>query len=137
MPAVIDRQEENREMDRESTRVQRTLTSFLVTIGITIILLLLLEVVSFAAMRVLRASVLEETPGKRLVEAYKGQSWAPALAREEKTARETYDYKPFTIWRSHPFQGEALNIDEDGLRRTYHSHCENNEFTVWMFGGST
>jgi hypothetical protein len=69
--------------------------------------------------------------------AYQGQSWAPALAREEKASREVYDYKPYTVWRSHPFHGEAVNIDENNMRRTYYSHCDANQFTIWMFGGST
>jgi lysophospholipase L1-like esterase len=121
----------------ELTRSQQVLTNVMLSVSVTVILLALLELASFVAMRVLRASVFEETPGKRMLEAYKGESWAPALAREEKASRERYDYKPFVIWRSPPFQGEAVNIDADGLRRTYHSHCDHNEYTVWLFGGST
>jgi len=137
MEAVTDYQEEQQAHDRRVTRPQRLLTSFLISVGVTVILLALLETISFFAIRVLRASVFEETPGHRVLAAYKGQNWSRSLAREEKASRQVYDYKPFTIWRSHPFHGEAVNIDEDGLRRTYHSHCDGNQYTIWMFGGST
>jgi hypothetical protein len=133
MQAVSD----DRAVDSQGSRVQRSLNNFFAMLAITGILLLLLELISFVAMRMLRASVFEETPGKRELAAYKGQSWAPALAREEKASRQVYDYKPYTIWRSHPYHGETVNIGEDGLRRTYNSHCDGNEFTIWMFGGST
>jgi hypothetical protein len=113
------------------------LNNFFAMLAVTGLLLLLLEFISFVAMRALRASVFEETPGKRELAAYKGQSWAPALAREEKASRQVYDYQPYTIWRSHPYRGETVNIGDDGLRKTYNSHCETNEFTIWMFGGST
>lgn len=116
---------------------QKRITGFFAMIAFTAILLGILELLSFVAMRLLRASVFEETPGARMLAAYKGQSWAEALAREEKESRKIYDYKPYTIWRSHPHQGQAVNIDENGMRKTYFSHCDANEFTIWMFGGST
>jgi hypothetical protein len=58
------------------------------------------------------------------------------LAREEKAARQ-FAYRPYTVWRTRPFRGETVNFEADGLRRTYHSHCDAREYTIWMFGGST
>lgn len=137
MHVVSDDREEAVATDSRASRLQRSLTNWFFGITVTVVLLALVELASFVGMRVLRASVFEETPGKRELAAYKGQSWAPALAREEKALREGYDYKAYTVWRSHPFHGQAVNIEEDGLRRTYHSHCEANEYTIWLFGGST
>jgi hypothetical protein len=137
MQVVSDDREETASIDAQGSRAQRSLTSFFVMVGVTVFLLVGLELFSFVAIRVLRTSLFEETPGQRELAAYKGQSWAPALAREEKASRDVYDYEPYTIWRSHPFHGQAVNIEEDGLRRTYHSHCDANQFTIWMFGGST
>lgn len=137
MQVVSDDREQAAATDSRGSRVQRSLTNFFAIIAITVLLLALLEVISFVGMRALRASVFEETPGKRELAAYQGQSWAPALAREEKAVHDVYDYQPYTIWRSHPFHGQAVNIEADGLRKTYYSHCEANEFTIWMFGGST
>jgi hypothetical protein len=137
MPAVSDDRQKKTTPEFGSAQTPRSVTNFFAAIAVTGFLLILLELASFVAMRVLRTSVFEETPGKREMAAYQGQSWAPALAHEEKISREVYDYKPYTVWRSHPFHGQAVNIDDDGLRRTYHSHCDGTEFTIWMFGGST
>jgi len=137
MPVVSDDREEMPAVQSGMTGAQRSLTNFLAGIAITVFLLALVELGSFVGIRILSTSVFEETPGKRELAAYKGSDWAPALAREEKASREVYDYKPYTVWRSHPFQGQTVNIGADGLRRTANSHCERNEFTIWMFGGST
>jgi hypothetical protein len=137
MPVVSDDREEMPAVQSGMTRAQRSLTNFFAGIAITAFLLALVELVSFVGIRILSTSVFEETPGKRELAAYKGSDWAPALAREEKASREVYDYKPYTVWRSHPFQGQTVNIGADGLRLTAHSHCDGNEFTIWMFGGST
>src|SRR5689334_22674949 len=122
--------------DAGLTRSQQAATNFLATIAMLAIFLAVMEVVSFFAMKILRASFFEQRPGQRMSAAYKGQSWAPALAREEKASR-IYDYQPYTIWRSKGFHGDAVNIDAGGIRRTAHSHCDANEFTIWTFGGST
>jgi hypothetical protein len=137
MHVVSDDREEEVSARSRSSQVQRSLTNFFAGTAVTGLLLVLVELASFVGMRVLRASVFEETPGKRELAAYKSESWAPALAREEKESRDGYDYKPYTVWRSRPFHGQAVNIEEDGLRRTYHSHCQAKEFTIWLFGGST
>ena len=134
---VVSEDREEVSSDSRGSRVERLLTNLFAGIAVTAVLLAVVELASFAGMRILRASVFEETPGKRELAAYRGESWAPALAREEKALRSGYDYKPYTVWRSHPFHGQAVNIEADGLRRTYHSHCAGNEFTIWMFGGST
>ncbi len=46
-------------------------------------------------------------------------------------------YHPWVLWRRQPFQGETISIDQDGVRRTLHTHCDDqNAFTIWMFGDS-
>ena len=117
-------------------RAQGALAGLFRFVAVTVILLAGLELISFIAVRVLQASVFEETQGARMLAAYPGQSWAPVLAREEKAARQ-FSYEPYTVWRTAPFHGEVVNFEADGLRRTYHSHCDANEYTIWMFGGST
>src|SRR5215472_12989264 len=134
---VVSEDRDEVSSDSHGSRVERLLTNLFAGIAVTAVLLAVVELASFAGMRILRASVFEETPGKRELAAYRGESWAPALAREEKALRNGYEYKPYTVWRSRPFHGQAVNIEADGLRRTYHAHCAGNEFTIWMFGGST
>lgn len=137
MPVVSDDRKEMPTAESGSAKTPSSVTDFFAVIAVTVFLLIALELISFMALRALRSSVFEETPGKRILAAYQGQSWAPALAREEKASRQIYDYKPYIVWRSHPFHGETLNIDENGMRQTDHSHCDANQFTIWMFGGST
>ena len=46
-------------------------------------------------------------------------------------------YHPWVLWRRQPFQGQMISIDQDGVRRTLHNHCDDkNAFTIWMFGDS-
>jgi hypothetical protein len=45
-------------------------------------------------------------------------------------------YHPWTLWRRKPFQGELISIDENGVRRTLHTQCDDKTFTIWMFGDS-
>jgi hypothetical protein len=45
-------------------------------------------------------------------------------------------YHPWTLWRRKPFQGELISIDENGVRRTMHTQCDDKTFTIWMFGDS-
>ena len=45
-------------------------------------------------------------------------------------------YHPWVLWRRQPFQGEMISIDQDGVRRTLHTQCDDKTFTIWMFGDS-
>ena len=46
-------------------------------------------------------------------------------------------YHAWVLWRRKPFQGEMISIDQDGVRRTLNTHCDDkNAFTIWMFGDS-
>lgn len=45
-------------------------------------------------------------------------------------------YHPWVLWRRRPFQGELISIDQDGIRRTLHTRCDDKTFTIWMFGDS-
>jgi len=45
-------------------------------------------------------------------------------------------YQPYVLWRRAPYQGELISIDQDGVRRTLHTQCDDKTFTIWMFGDS-
>jgi hypothetical protein len=137
MEVVANHHEERKTtVDPPAPRAHEVLAGLFRFIAVTVILLAGVELISFFAVRVLQASVFEEIRGTRILAAYPGQTWAPVLAREEKAARQ-FAYEPYTVWRTRPFHGETVNFDADGMRRTYHSHCDAHEFTIWMFGGST
>jgi hypothetical protein len=55
--------------------------------------------------------------------------------REQQPAQKV-QYEPYVLWRRAPFNGSAISIDADGIRRTLHTHCDATTFTVWMFGDS-
>lgn len=54
---------------------------------------------------------------------------------QSRVGNYDYEYKSYVIWRVAPSQGGYITTD-NGLRRTTHSHCDDNAFRVWMFGGS-
>jgi hypothetical protein len=45
-------------------------------------------------------------------------------------------YHQYVLWRRAPYQGEVISINEDGVRRTLHTQCDDRTFTIWMFGDS-
>ncbi len=45
-------------------------------------------------------------------------------------------YHQYVLWRRAPYQGEVLSINQDGVRRTLHTECDDKTFTIWMFGDS-
>jgi len=69
------------------------------------------------------AAVVQGTPEER-------EYW-----KEQQPAQKV-QYEPYVLWRRAPFNGSAISIDADGIRRTLHNHCDAKTFTVWMFGDS-
>jgi len=55
---------------------------------------------------------------------------------KEQQPAQKVQYEPYVLWRRAPFNGRAISIDADGIRRTLHSHCDASTLTVWMFGDS-
>ena len=55
---------------------------------------------------------------------------------KEQQPAQKVQYEPYVLWRRAPFNGKAISINADGIRRTLHSHCDAAAFTVWMFGDS-
>ena len=45
-------------------------------------------------------------------------------------------YHPYVLWRRRPYQGQLLTIDQNGVRRTLNTQCDDRAFTIWMFGDS-
>ncbi|MBV8478405.1 MAG: SGNH/GDSL hydrolase family protein [Acidobacteria bacterium] len=56
---------------------------------------------------------------------------------KEHAAANKVQYRAYVLWRGAPFHGSAISIDEEGLRRTVHTRCDGDNFTIWMFGDST
>ena len=45
-------------------------------------------------------------------------------------------YHQYVLWRRAPYQGEMISIDQDGVRQTLHTRCDDKTFSIWMFGDS-
>ncbi len=75
-----------------------------------------------------------EAPGPSDTEAMAGAPWADSYYAELKRARHTR-WEPYSYWRREAFAGEYINIDADGIRKSWAP--DDARLKVWMFGGST
>jgi|TARA_Y100000031_G_C8212045_1_gene381495 hypothetical protein len=66
---------------------------------------------------------------------YAQQEWSADYWRE--TTPRTGIYQPYVNWKSAPYHGELLNINESGLRVTPNSEEDNPSLSIFCFGGST
>ncbi|MGD0909589.1 MAG: SGNH/GDSL hydrolase family protein [Candidatus Acidiferrales bacterium] len=108
------------------------------SIAFTVVLLVLIEVISAISFKIteVRQGGLENAQASAALSVYKSQPWAATYWREEVAAFNVL-YEPYVIWRRAPFKGETIVIEDDGLRRTAHSDCSGQNYTIWIFGGST
>ena len=68
---------------------------------------------------------------------YQGQSWASVYWRELKEMTDRLQYQSYVIWRRAPFAGQTINVDADGIRKTYYSSCDASSYNIWIFGNSS
>jgi lysophospholipase L1-like esterase len=108
------------------------------SIAFTVVLLILIEIVSAISFKIteVRQGGLENAQASAALSVYKNQAWAPTYWREEVTAFKVL-YEPYVLWRRAPYKGDTIFVGQDGLRRTAHSECSTQNYTIWMFGGST
>jgi len=69
--------------------------------------------------------------------AYEGSDYDAELLFREERAADQRVYRPYTVWSRRPFQGELIQIDAEGERRTRPSGDEHRELDIWILGGST
>ncbi len=108
--------------------------------GILVILVFLwlvyVEAVCFTKLRMANTET-DIIPRSRLQSVYQGAAWVNTLADEWKPSNK-FSYEAYVGWERRPFQGQTINIDATGVRRSLHSHCDDGRaYTIWMFGGST
>jgi hypothetical protein len=56
--------------------------------------------------------------------------------RKEFAQANKITYYPWVLWRRKAYQGEVISINDEGIRRTLHTRCDDKTFTIWMFGDS-
>jgi lysophospholipase L1-like esterase len=119
-----------------SLRAVRGVAAGLAIAAGTLALLVVLEAAAFVVLRALAARDAARPLPERSGPAYAAAAWADTFWAEQRRAI-AYDYHPYALWRSRPFRGETINVDDEGRRRTHHIRCGPGARTVWMFGGST
>jgi hypothetical protein len=66
---------------------------------------------------------------------YSHQKWSGQYWQEHKSLPRN-NYHPYVIWRSPPFEGEMLKIDQNGIRQTPGVECTRGAKKLFLFGGS-
>lgn len=72
-----------------------------------------------------------------LSSAYEGQEWAETYFNRYFQLKS--DYEPFIGWDRREYQSEYINIDSQGVRKTWNPEHHSGEIpsTIYVFGGST
>ena len=113
-----------------ATGVRAMTLRLCVAITIGVALLITGEVFSYAFLRS-RAAGTE--PAEKIIG---DQSWSRTFWQERETAGKNLSYHAYVLWRRTPFKGQTVFVDDSGLRKTYHSHCDSDSYVIWMFGNS-
>ncbi len=114
--------------------LRKFLPRLAVAITLFALLLVAVEALSYLMLRRQLSPSREEQSFPRSI--YAKKPWAAELWREWREMESESQYKAFVVWRDPPFAGEMVNIDSEGLRRTYHTDCRPGAYTIWMFGNS-
>lgn len=106
-------------------------------LGLGLGFLLVLELASWGALRVLTWRALNRPDPRAELEQFRGEAWAERYWLENARVAASFEYRSFVGYRRAPFSGEAISIDARGIRTTVHAQCDGASPTVMMFGGST
>ncbi len=101
----------------------------------TLLVLILFDALAAIALRL----ASRDLPDAAALPYYVRQPWGVPYWQEQhdRDLPGSRRYEPFALWRSHPFEGEWLNVDAAGVRRTPGSACGEGAFQLLAFGGST
>ena len=104
-------------------------------VAITIALLILVATEFYAYLRVHPNVNALELAAK--LEIQQNESPAERQYWKEFKQANKVTYHPWVLWRRKPYDGQFISIDQDGIRRTLHSHCDDPAATtIWLFGDS-
>jgi hypothetical protein len=120
-----------------SPRYGALLKSFLlrlcVSVTLAVIVMAAVELFSYDRYRNYGRDVLE--PGVKLDLAENGTAADREYWKEYEQADKVM-YHQYVLWRRAPYQGQLISVNEEGVRRTLHTECDDKAFTIWMFGDS-
>lgn len=97
---------------------------------------------------IVASEVLARVVALRIIDDVRHQRLAdlPAYGRADYDVRHLIDeigkadpiqYLPYVMWRRKPFDGDLINVEQTGLRRTRGNSQHSDPLQVWVFGGST
>ncbi len=74
-------------------------------------------------------------------DTYQQADWTSDYYREFKESNNS-QWRPYTYWRRKPYQGQYINIDSQGIRKTWQAdipavNANKVKPTIFLFGGST
>jgi hypothetical protein len=104
-------------------------------VAVTVAVALLIAGEFYSYWRYLPAARDTMEPAVELELAERGSAAEREYWKEFEQANKV-TYHPYVLWRRRPYQGRLLAIDENGVRRTVNTQCDDKTFTVWMFGDS-
>lgn len=117
-------------MARGPLRYVAPVRNFCLMIGIVCVLLVGLEA-SARTYYLFRTGILTNHP-----EIDKSSSWRVNYAREFKESGNTV-WHSYVYWRRKPYSGKYINIDSNGIRKTYNvTPLPEARLKIFMFGGS-
>ncbi|MGB9198248.1 MAG: SGNH/GDSL hydrolase family protein [Terriglobales bacterium] len=104
-------------------------------VAVTIAALLLMATEFYAYLRVHPNVNALELAAK--LEIQQNESPAEREYWKEFKQANKVTYHPWVLWRRKPYDGQMISIDQDGIRRTMHNHCDDpSATTIWLFGDS-
>ena len=104
-------------------------------VAVTIALLILTATEIYAYLRVHPNVNALELAAK--LEIQQNESPAERQYWKEFKQANKVTYHPWVLWRRKPYDGQFISIDQDGIRRTLNSHCDDPAAsTIWLFGDS-
>lgn len=111
--------------------------TFAYTLAMIVLILVSIEI-GLHVIDSIRNSLIETGSDKILaLSIYKDKPWAEQLFKEHSLIEE-FDYEPLLGWKTREFQGEFINIDKNGVRKTFNPTDQITEKdSIYMFGGST
>ncbi|MEH0020858.1 MAG: hypothetical protein V6Z89_14475 [Desulfobacter sp.] len=71
-------------------------------------------------------------------DTYTESPWVNAYFKELSTAM-TFHWRPYVCWRGAPHSGEHINIDNNGVRKTWNPDIQPDDpdvYNIFLFGGS-
>lgn len=111
-------------------------------LSVTFLGLLVLEItlsLAYLAADRIRASSPSSLDGRSRSDVYTDVAWANEYFRELEESAVT-QWTPYVYWRRQPYQGRHINVDAEGIRRTWNCHREGggagDPLKIFTFGGS-